>query len=97
MCALGVGGPTWDPRDQRPSTLRDGKRALAAALESRLHQIVIDTGRSSALVATELETTDRALARAEAALDLDEEWWDGDGSGPLGLRSVLYGLVCIPL
>ena len=47
VCALGVGGPTWDPRDQRPSTLRDGKRALAAALESRLHQIVIDTGRSS--------------------------------------------------
>jgi len=96
ICALGVGGPTYDPRDQEPGTLRDGRRALAQALESRLHQIIIDTGRSNPRVASELATTEAALARAEAAQELDEQWSDREGEGPLGLKGVLYGLVCIP-
>ena len=95
ICALGVGGPTYDPRDQEPGTLRDGRQALAQALESRLHQIIIDTGRGSPRVASELATTDAALQRASAAEELDEQWSDREGVGPLGLRGVLYGLVCV--
>ena len=96
ICALGVGGPTYDPRDQEPGTLRDGQRALAEALESRLHRIIIDTGRRNPRVASELATTEAALARAAAADELDELWSDRNGDGPLGLKGVLYGLVCIP-
>jgi hypothetical protein len=96
ICALGVGGPTYDPRDQEPGALRDGRHALAEALESRLHQIIIDTGRTNPLVASELAITEAALQRAEAAEELDEQWTDQEGEGPLGLKGVLYGLVCIP-
>ena len=96
ICALGVGGPTYDPRDQEPGTLRDGRRALAEALESRLHQIIIDTGRTNPRVASELAVTEAALSRAETADELDEQWSDVEGEGPLELKGVLYGLVCIP-
>ena len=96
-CALGVGGPTRNPLDQIPAALRDAKQALAAALESRLHQIIIDTGRTNPRVASQLETTQRALARAEGAEDLHDAWRDDTGAGPLGLKDVVYGLVCIPL
>jgi hypothetical protein len=95
-CALGVGGPTLDPRDQYRAALRDGRQALAAALESRLHQIIIDTGRANPRVASQLETTRRALARAATAETLRDVWRDETGTGPLGLSEVLYGLVCIP-
>jgi hypothetical protein len=95
-CALGVGGPTRNPRDQAPAALRDGRRALGAALESRLHQIIIDTGRTNPRVASQLETTSWALSRVASAENLDREWRDDSGSGPLGLKQVLYGLVCIP-
>jgi hypothetical protein len=97
ICAIGVGGPTYDARDQEPGTLRDGRRALATALESRLHQIIIDTGERNPRVRTELETTEAALARAAGAEELDESWSDRDGDGPLALKGVLYGLVCVPL
>jgi hypothetical protein len=96
-CALGVGGPTRNPLDQPQAALRDGRQALAAALESRLHQIIVDTGRANPRVAFQLETTQRALTRSAAAETLQESWRDETGSGPLGLREVVYGLVCIPL
>ena len=97
ICAIGVGGLTYDPRDQEPGTLGDGRNALAEALDSRLHQIIIDTGEGNPRVASELATTEAARARAESAEELDEQWSDQQGNGPLGLKGVLYGLVCIPL
>jgi hypothetical protein len=97
ICAIGAGGPTYDPRDQEPATLSDARRAMAAALDSRLHQIIIDTGERNPRVASELVTTEAALARAKTAGELDEAWSDPDGTGPLGLKGVLYGLICIPL
>ncbi len=97
ICAIGAGGPTWDPRDQEPATLRDGRSALAEALDSRLHQIIIDTGETNPRVATELATTEAALARAATASELDDQWSDLRGEGPLGLKGVLYGLICVPL
>jgi hypothetical protein len=97
ICGVGAGGPTYDPRDQEPGTLRDARRALAEALESRLHQIIIDTGEHNPRVASELATTEAALARAEAASELDDQWSDQSGDGPLGLKGVLYGMICVPL
>lgn len=97
ICAIGVGGPTWDPRDQEPAALRDAQKALAEAIESRLHQVIIDTGARNPRVASQLDTPETAVARAAAARELDERWSDDDGSGPLRLEGVLYGLVCIPL
>jgi hypothetical protein len=95
-CALGVGGPTRDPRDQPDAALRDARRALASTLESELEARIIDTGRRP-LIASELQATERALARAEAVTALDDEWLDAAGSGPLGLKATLYGLICVPL
>ena len=97
ICGVGAGGPTYDPRDQEPGTLNDARRALAEALESRLHQVIIDTGEASPRVASELTTTEAALSRAESAKELDDAWSDLDGDGPLGLEGVLYGLICVPL
>jgi hypothetical protein len=97
ICAIGVGGPTYDPRDQEPRTIEDGRNALAEALDSRLHQIIIDTGVRNPRVASELETTEAARARAKAAQELDRQWSDVEGNGPLSLKGVLYGLVCIGL
>ena len=95
ICAIGVGGPTWDPRRQRSAALADGRAALAGALESHLRQIVEDDGRRTPRVLSETETTERALAKAETADEFDAEWRDDAGVGPLGLGEVLYGMVCI--
>ena len=95
ICAIGVGGPTWDPQRQRSTALADGRAALAEALESHLRQIVEDDGRRIPRVLSETETTERALAKAETADELDAEWLDDAGVGPLGLSEVLYGMVCI--
>lgn len=97
MCALGVGGPTLDSWDQRDATLRDARSALAASLESKLEQVIIDTGERNPLVASHFEASERAVARAQRAVELEEEWSDEVGIGPLGLRNVLYGLVCVPI
>jgi hypothetical protein len=96
-CALGVGGPTRNPNDQPAAALRDGRRALAAALGSELESIVIDTGPHRPRVASDLQTTERARARVESVDEFEAEWEDTDGNGPLGLKQTLYGLVCISL
>jgi hypothetical protein len=95
LCTLAVGGPTWDPRRQTSVALEDGRRALAEALESQLRQVIEDDGRSSPRVLSEMKTTERALAKAESANELDPKWRDDEGIGPLGLREVLYGVVCV--
>lgn len=95
ICAMGVGGPTWDPRRQRSVALADGQTALAQALESRLRQTIEDDGRRPPRVLADTEATERALAEAATADELDAEWRDDAGVGPLGLREVLYGMVCV--
>jgi hypothetical protein len=94
VCALGVGGPTRNPYDQPKAALRDARRALAASLESELEAILIDTGRRP-LIASELQTTDRAQQLADSVTELDAEWADPAGTGPLGLKQTLYGLICV--
>lgn len=95
VCGLGISGPTWKPEDQAESALRDGRLALAIALESRIEKRIFDDGRGVARVAREIDPSSAALRRAAAAEALDEAWLDEDGGGPLGLSGVLYGLVCI--
>jgi hypothetical protein len=94
-CALAVGGPTWDPRRQTSVALEDGRRALAETLESHLRQVIEDDGWTSPRVTSEMQTTERALSKAESVGELDVEWRDDEGIGPLGLREVLYGMVCV--
>jgi len=96
-CALGIGGPTRNPSDQPDAALRDGRRALASALGSDLETRIIDTGAHRALIASDLQTTERARTRAAAVSELDAAWQDAEGNGPLGLEQTLYGLVCIAL
>lgn len=95
VCATGIAGPTRDPDDQPESALRDGRLALAQALESRIEKRVFDDGRGVARMAREIDPSPAALRRASRADELDEEWRDDDAEGPLGLPGVLYGLVCV--
>jgi hypothetical protein len=95
LCALGVSGPTRDPRNQVPTALDDGQRALAAALESEVYTRLVDDGRHVAHVATWMETSAASLAHARRATELGEQWLDEDAEGPLQLPGVLYGLVCV--
>jgi hypothetical protein len=95
LCALGISGPTRDPRNQEPTALDDGQRALAAALESQIYVRTVDDGRHMAHVATWMETSAASLAHARRATELSEQWLDDAGDGPLGLPRVLYGLVCV--
>jgi hypothetical protein len=95
LCALGVSGPTRDPRNQEPTALDDGQRALAAALESQIYTRTVDDGRHMAHIATWMETSAESLAHARRATELSEQWRDDAGDGPLGLPGVLYGLVCV--
>jgi len=95
LCALGISGPTRDPRNQEPTALDDGQRALAAALESQVYTRMVDDGRHVARIATWMETSEGSLARARRATELSEQWIDERGEGPLGLPGVLYGLVCV--
>jgi len=95
VCAAGIAGPTWRSGDQAPSALRDGRLALAVALESRVEMRIFDDGRGVARIAREVEPSAAALSRAAAADALVESWLDEEGTGPLGLPGVLYGLTCI--
>lgn len=95
ICATGIAGPTWKADDQQASALRDARLAIAVALESRIEKRIFDNGRGVAKMARQINPSAAALRRAATADALEEEWGDVDGSGPIGLRGVLYGLACI--
>ena len=96
ICVPGVGGPTHDPRSQPDAALRDGRNALAHALESQIRQQSVDDGRRLPRLRSQTQSTERARAVAEAVDRLSESWLDRDGRGPLRIPGVLYGLVCGP-
>jgi hypothetical protein len=95
ICASGIAGPTWKPGDQQASALRDARLALAVALESRIEKRIFDDGHGVAKIARQVEPSAAARARAAGAEELDREWFDEAGTGPIGLPGVLYGLACI--
>ncbi len=95
LCAPAVAGPTLLADDQRPAAIADGRAALADALESEVEQIVVDDERHRTFEHSTLSATGRARARADAARELEREWLDEEGVGPLGVDGTLYGMVCI--
>jgi len=95
ICAVGVAGPTRKEAAQSASALRDAREALAVALESRIEKRIFDDGHGVARIARQVDPSPAALARAGAAKELEEEWYDEQGLGPVGLTGVLYGLACI--
>lgn len=95
ICATGIAGPTWNPDDQSRSALADARLAIAIAIESRIEKRIFDNGRGAAKIARQVEPSTSALSRAETARELDREWMDEAGTGPIGLPGVLYGLACI--
>ena len=95
ICAIGVAGPTRKSAAQSESALRDARRALAVAIESRIEKRIFDDGRGVARIARRVEASAAARDRAAEADALEREWLDEDGTGPLGLPGVLYGLACI--
>jgi hypothetical protein len=97
ICVMGVGGPTRRSDQQEEAALRDGRRALAKALEIHVRQVSLDDGRGLAHVASESQATERARAAAEQVPALDEDWLDEDGRGPLVVPGVVYGLLCADL
>ena len=68
---------------------------MAVALESRIEKRIFDDGHGVAKVAREINPSNHALVRAAAADELEKEWYDANGLGPIGLPGVLYGLACI--
>ena len=95
VCATGIAGPTWKGKNQPASALRDARLALAIAIESRIEKRVYDDGRGVAKMARQVDPSNSALARAATAEELDRDWFDEGGIGPIGLPGVLYGLACI--
>jgi hypothetical protein len=95
ICAAGIAGPTWKKAEQKASALRDARLALAVALESQIEKRVYDDGHGVAKIARKIDPSASAIARAETAGELDREWYDEVGRGPIGLPNVLYGLACI--
>jgi hypothetical protein len=95
LCAPAVAGPTLFAGDQRPAAIADGRAALADALESEIEQIVVDDERDRVFEHSTLSATDRARTAAGRAEDLEREWLDERGIGPLAIRGTLYGLVCV--
>ncbi|MGH0033985.1 MAG: hypothetical protein ACQGVK_03040 [Myxococcota bacterium] len=97
ICAPAVAGPTLFPSDQRPAAIADGRIALAEALESDVQQIVVDDERHRVFEHSTLSATERARAAAQSADQLEMEWIDEKGTGPLAIRNTLYGLICADL
>jgi len=95
ICAAGVAGPTRKEAAQSAAALRDAREALAVALESRIEKRIFDDGHGVARIARQIDPSPAALARAGAAKELEEQWYDAQGVGPVGLAGVLYGLACI--
>jgi hypothetical protein len=97
ICAPAVAGPTLFPGDQRPAAIADGRQALAEVLESEIEQIVVDDERFRVYELSTLSPTQRARALAATARDLEREWMDEEGTGPLAVRHTLYGVICAEL
>ena len=95
ICAVGIAGPTRKRSAQSASALREGRLAIAVALESRIEKRILDQGRGVAKIARQVDPSTAALGRAATASELESEWYDDVGRGPIGLPGVLYGLVCI--
>ena len=95
VCATGISGPTWNEEDQGQSALRDARLAIAVALESRIEKRVFDNGRGVAKIARQVDPSDSALRRAAGADTLESQWLDTEGTGPIGMPGVLYGLACV--
>ncbi|MAG31499.1 MAG: hypothetical protein CL908_11495 [Deltaproteobacteria bacterium] len=95
ICATGISGPTRRSGDQPEGALRDARHALAAALESRIEKRIFDDGRGVVKKVRRIDPSRAALARAATASQLERDWFDVSGSGPIGLPGVLYGLACI--
>jgi hypothetical protein len=95
LCAIGIGGPTWYPDQQREAALRDAQAALALVIESHIQTRSLDSGRGLAHVHSTSASTERARERAASVASLEADWLDAKGEGPLGLAGVLYGRVCV--
>ncbi len=95
ICATGIAGPTWKSGDQGQSALWDARLALAIALESRIEKRIYDDGHGAAKIARQIDPSAQAQERAASASELDRDWSDEAGTGPVGLPGVLYGLACI--
>ena len=57
VCALGVAGPTRDPRNQPRACLSDAQTHLAQALETRVYAEWKDDGRGLARVTSDMQAS----------------------------------------
>ncbi|MBW2695900.1 MAG: hypothetical protein JRE70_05460 [Deltaproteobacteria bacterium] len=93
-CVHGVGGPTRRPGGQDAAALRDGRRALAKAIEIRIRQRSFDNLRGPLRVVSDSQASTRALEVSSRVDELEARWTDERGRGPLRTAGVVYGLVC---
>jgi hypothetical protein len=94
LCVHGVGGPTRRPGGQDAAALRDGRRALAKAIEIRIRQRSFDNLRGPLRVVSDSQASTRALEVSSRVDELEARWTDELGRGPLRTAGVVYGLVC---
>jgi hypothetical protein len=94
VCAVGVAGPTLDPKDQATSAGRDARARLAEVLAVHADEVILDDSDMGLVMEGSAVAPEWAVARAESA-PVDQTWLDAEGLGPLGEAKLMYARACV--
>ena len=99
-CAVGLSGPTLEPKDAVAAAREDARRRLAMAVEAEVDAAVVELagpgqGPRGTWDFRGVRPTAQALERVVGVGDEGPAWVDWQGQGPLGTKGLAYALACL--
>jgi hypothetical protein len=97
LCAVGVAGPTMDPKDAPLNAEESAREELAEALAARIKLAVgifQGDGETEAVSGAVSEVSDAERERAKQARIADR-WTDARGVGPIPFPGTAYARACL--
>lgn len=96
LCAVGISGPTLDPKDAPKNAARDAARALASVRSVLVSRAAADIDmRAYVILKSDARVSEEAIEAALAASHDRETWFDAEGLGPLALPGTTFVLRCM--
>ena len=95
LCALGLAGPTFHPKDQEPNARADARERLAEALSVHVRVFGLDIDRQDFSTAGESGAETWAHQVCAARATDQGTWRDAKAEGPLARTGVVYALACL--
>jgi hypothetical protein len=99
VCAIGVSGPTFYSEDALARSKAQAMTELSRALEVHVHAEMLVHEREDSR-GSETSIVEKANFRSDVVLtraQVKEQWVHPGGNERLGVRGMVYTLVCMPL